>query len=237
MRKAILVNALLTTLVLTIPTFAQPATESTWVYMAGYINQYGNEGDVGWCGAFAKIDDWAEAYALWEKFQILAIPGNYTFRCARLVNASIIKLNYNGKDFYISGLWDVLNVTLVYHDPKNITKVIEILADDAHGELSVTGDWKDFTISIEDPHVDLITGIVIFHRVTSKEPIPIGDVRGPEVNVPDGEINIHDLVHVALAYGDTPGIGRYSFNTDFNFDFTIDIYDLTTIAASLGKEY
>lgn len=238
MKKAIWVSILLMTLALTIPTFAEPATESTWVFMAGNINWYGNEGLVGWCGAFAKIDEWAEVYALWEKFQILPIPGNYTFYYARLANASIIKLDYTGKDFYILGEWDVLKVILVYDAHGNITRVTELLADDARGELSVTGNWSAFTISIMDPDVKLITGRVVFHRITSKGPIPRGDVKGPEINsLPDGEIDVYDLVHVAKAQGDTPGMGRYNFDIDFNFDFTIDIYDLTTLAVNFGEEY
>jgi len=58
---------------------AQSAS-STWVFMAGEINSYGGLGFVGWCGAFAKIDEWAEVRALWQKFQILPISGNYTLR-------------------------------------------------------------------------------------------------------------------------------------------------------------
>ena len=40
-----------------------------------------------------------------------------------------------------------------------------------------------------------------------------------------------------IPYGSTPGLGRYKFNIDINLDFVIDIYDLTTLAASLGESY
>jgi len=215
---------------------AQSAS-STWVFMAGSINRYGSEGWVGWCGAWAEIDQWAEVLAFWQKFQVLPIPGNYTFNYARLANASIIKLDYLGKDFYILGKWDVLKITLVYGPGGNITKVIEILAADAPGELFVTGGWKDFTINIIAPGIQLITGTVFFYRIVSTRPIPKGDVRGPGIDVPDGKINLYDLVHVAKGYGSTPGKPEYKFDTDFNADFTIDIYDLTTLAASLGESY
>lgn len=237
MKKTFLIAFLLVTLTLTaIPTstFAQ-STDSTWVYMVGYIEQFGDKSVSGWVGAWAEIDQWAEVHAFWTWPQILPIPGNYAFYYARLVDASIIKLDYNEKDFYILGTWDVLKITLVYDMEGNITKVMEIVADDASGDLSVTGGWSAFTIVITG--VDLITGRVLFYRMVSDGPIPIGDVTGLVPDTPDGEINIRDLVHVAKAYGDTPGIGRYNFDIDFNFDFQIDIIDLTTLAASLGETY
>lgn len=213
------------------------SVDQTWVFMTGYINRYGNESVGGWCGAWAEIDRWAEVRAFWVKPQILPIPGNYTFHYARLVNASMVKLNYQARDFYILGLWDVLRITLVYDAGGNVTLVTEVVAVDAEGELYVTGGWRDLTIDIRG--VNLLTGTVLFYRITSIRPIPIGDVSGFPPKIPDGEINIYDLVHVAKAYGDTPGMlgSLYDFDIDFNIDFTIDIYDLTTVAASLGESY
>lgn len=235
MRKGILISALLTTLAMTpISTFAQ-LPEPTWVFMAGRVTYYGGEGVVGWCGAYAEIDEWAEVNALWAKFQILPIPGNYTFHYARLRNASIIKLDYEGKDFYILGAWNVLKVTLVYHDVENITIVVEVVVYDAQGELSVTGNWRDFTVDIDG--AELIIGEVYFYCITPVGRIPIGDVSSEDPGVPEGAVDIWDLVHAAKAYGDTPGIGRYDFSIDFNFDYKIDICDLTTIALSLGETY
>jgi len=242
MKKSWYVAVLLTALTLGMTPMlglAQTA-DPTWVFMAGSIDWYGTNGVVGWCGVFAKIDEWAEARTFWMQFQIQPIPGNYTFYFARLENASLVKLDYQGKDFYILGLWDVLKITFVYERGGGMTKVVEIIVDDAPGELYVTSDfsgvWKDLTINIIG--VDLLRGNVIFYRIITTGPIPKGDVRGLNPNLPDGKIDIMDLVHVARAYGETPKPGgRYDFNIDFNFDFTIDIYDLTTVAASLGKEY
>jgi hypothetical protein len=234
MKKSVFAIALLMTLaMLPFPAFAQQ--EGTYVFMVGNVRYYGNEGMPGWMGAFAKIDEWARVYAFWAKFQVLPIPGNYTFYEARLASASIIKLNYNGKDFYILGTWDVLKVTLMYHANGTITKIIEVIVADQRGELSVTGSWTLFSIDIVG--VPLITGLVTFYWISPGKEIPVGDVKGPLQDVPDGKINIFDLTHVAKGYGSTPGKPEYNFDIDFNFDYKVDIYDLTTIAANLGESY
>jgi hypothetical protein len=113
---------------------------------------------------------------------------------------------------------------------------MELLVDDGLGTLSVTNNWTDFTVNVQG--IELIRGSVVFYAESSIE-IPIGDVFG-EGQLPDGEINIWDLVHIAKAYGSTPGnqfVPNYDFSLDFNFDFIIDIYDLTTIAVNIGKSY
>lgn len=235
MKKAIILSILLISLVvISIPTFAQ-VVEPTWVFMAGRVKYYGTESVGGWCGAYAEIDEWAEVHAFWANPQICVIPGNYTFHYTRLSNASEVKLNYMGKDFYVLGTWNVLKITLVYDIAGNITTVVEVIANEARGELSVTDNWSDFTIDIDN--VDLILGEVYFHRITSLASIPVGDISSETPGVPDGTVDISDLVRVAKAYEDTPGIGRYDFSIDFNFDFKIDICDLTTIAANLGETY
>lgn len=213
------------------------AAGSTSVFVAADIKMVGSEGLTGFCGVWAQINQSAEVRALWQKFQIFAIPGNYTFYYARLANASVISQNYVGRDLYILGLWTVLKITLVYDSSGTITQVVEIITDNAGGELYITGGWTSLTINIRDPNVGLITGNVYFYRVVLAGAAPIGDVSGVQTNVPDGKIDIYDLVHVARAYGNTPGIGKYDFNIDLNVDFKIDIFDLTTVAANLGTSY
>ena len=239
MKKAILVSVLLITLVLMTPTFAQPAAE-TWVMMQGMVTSYGGlPVAYGWCGVYAEVGEWAEAHAFWipltlSPFQEPGMNFTYSFYAARLVNASLIELNYTETiDFYISGIWDVNKFTFEYADG-NFTMTMEVIVDDATGELSVTGNWTNFTIAIIG--IELISGTVFFHYVTSARPIPISDVTGPTGEI-DHCVDIFDLVHVAKAYGSTPGIMGFDFDIDFNFDFTIDICDLVTIAASLGEEY
>ena len=241
MKKAIFVNALLMTLMLTIPTRVQPATESTWVMMHGRVERYGTDFAWGHCGVMAEVGKWAEVCAAWvlSKPCITVI---FNFYAARLTNTTLVELNYSGADLYISGLWNVYNVTFIYEPhvpgtPENYTLTIELLVDHGEGTMVVTGNWAAFTIAIRG--TDEVVGTVKRWSIRPREPIPIGDVCGPAGDAEDGRINIWDLVHTAKAYGSTPGMPGmcYDFSMDFNFDFKIDIYDLTTVAANLGKEY
>lgn len=244
MKKAILVSIVLMTLMLMTPTFAQPAAE-TWIMMQGMISSYGGlPVAYGWCGAYAKVGEgqFAQVHAFWIPLDLMppleepSMNFTYTFYAARLVNASVVELNYTEViDFYISGIWDVNKFTFEYVDG-NFTMTMEVIVDDAAGDLSVTGNWTDFTIDITG--IDIIGGAVMFYYITSAEPIPIGDVTGPIGEI-DHCVDIFDLVHVAKAYGSMPGMPEvnFDFSIDFNFDFTVDIYDLTTIAVNIGESY
>ena len=213
------------------------ATESTWVHLGGSVNSYGGSEVVGRLLVYAKVGEWAKGFVLWSSLQpwdpplpltpLPDTPYTYSFCFAELVNTTMVELNYTGKDFYISGLWNVYNITYTYYfEPTTLYSwTIEPLAYDATGELYVTGNWTEFTIDITG--INPIGGIVIFYYIKSLEISP-GDFNS------DGIIDIFDLTHVAKAYGDTPGIGKYSLDTDLNGDLTIDIYDLTTLAANLG---
>jgi hypothetical protein len=49
----------------------------------------------------------------------------------------------------------------------------------------------------------------------------------------DNRLGIEELVHVAKAYGSMPAFGNYDFEMDFNFDYQIDVGDLSTIGANI----
>ncbi|MDH5770867.1 MAG: hypothetical protein OEZ25_06240 [Candidatus Bathyarchaeota archaeon] len=146
----------------------------------------------------------------------------------RLVNASMVELNYSGNDFYISGLWDVYNITWAYSDEDNFNMTVKPVVVNGTGEFNVTNGWKDFTLDITG--VELIGGKVFFLCYRSFV-VPPGDVNDDYI------VDIFDLVHIGKRYGTTPGIAEFDFDLDFNDDFEIDIYDLTTIGANLGEEY
>jgi hypothetical protein len=228
MRKTFLMAFLVTSLALTsFPTFAQ--TESTYVAMDGYVESYGEELAYGWLGALAEIDQWAEVDIFWSMENLsLELPANYSFYAATLVNTETVKLNYTGKDFYVSGRWDVWNVTFYYDETGNYSYTAELIVDDGPGELNVLNGWAVFTVNIIG--IQSIAGVVA-HSYVGSVKVPIGDLNWDHI------INIHDLFYIAKAYEDTPGMGRYAFNIDLNHDFKIDIIDLTTIAANLGKSY
>jgi parallel beta-helix repeat protein len=57
----------------------------------------------------------------------------------------------------------------------------------------------------------------------------VGDI------VPDGTVDIYDLVTVAKAYGSTPSDPNWNPNADINNDDIIDIFDLVTVAKHYGQ--
>jgi len=244
MKKTIVSIAFLLTLMLATPTVAptitQSATESTWVMMRGEVKFYGADDAFGWCAAFGEIGKWAQAFVVWIPWGGPSIPEIFRFYAARLVNTTAVELNHDGADLYIEGSWNVYNVTFIYEPglkPRNYTLKIELLVDHGNGNLSVTGTWQDFALNITGPpSIPLVSGKVVFYAIRSFE-IPIGDVSSQETGKPDGTTDIFDLVHAAKAYDSTPGMSNYDFTMDFNFDYKIDIYDLTTIAVNIGKRY
>jgi len=227
---------------LTVTIMPISAEGATWVMMHGYINSYGDLPAFGWCGVYAKIGEWAQAFAAWMPGTPTipeTSPETINFYAARLVNTTLVELNYSGADLYIEGLWNVYNVTFIYEPgvvPGNYTFKVELLVDHGEGNLRVTDNWKNFAITITG--IDEIKGTVIHYCVRQVEVIPMGDVSsssGP--GIPDYKVDIWDLVHAAKAYGSTPVMMNLDFSMDFNFDFKIDIYDLTTIAVNIGESY
>lgn len=146
----------------------------------------------------------------------------------RLVNAYIVELNYSGNDFYVSGLWDVYNITWTYSDKHCFNMTVRPVVVNGTGEFKVINRWKDFTLDIAG--VELVSGKVFFLCCKSFM-IPPGDVNNDYI------VDIFDLVHAAKRYRTTPGIAEFDSDLDFNDDFEIDVYDLTTIGANLGGEY
>jgi hypothetical protein len=219
---------------------------STFVMLWGRITSY-SVGSIlgttsGWCGVFATIGESAQALMAWSSGKP-TISVVYNFYVARLLNTTLVALNYGGADLYIQGYWSVHNVTFVYQPGGGISITDELLVDKGQGIFSVANSWKSFTAQISGvpPLVVMVSGTVIFYAIRSRE-IPMGDVSGPTTGVPDGKVNIYDLVHVARHYGATPGDPdlshpQYDFSLDFDFDYKIDIYDVTTIAVNIGKSY
>jgi len=223
--------------------------QQTWVQVFGLVEMFGSERAYGLLSAHAKMQtinatsaEWAHAHALWTTSPVTPLElgehcrsglENFTFSFyfARLVSASTVALNYSGYDFYIGGLWDAYNVTFVYYpneegefDGENFNFTMEPLAINATGELRVINNWSTFELSISG--VDLVSGSV-FRCFVGHVEIKMGDVTG------EGEVNIHDLVHVAHAYGCKPGFKGFNFDMDFNGDFEIDVGDLATVAANI----
>jgi len=223
-------------LTLVTPPFAQSSSPPVFVTMRGEVTSFGANGAFGFCSVFAEINVTAQALLAWT-FGGPTIPEIINFYAAELTNTTAVKLNFEQQDLYIQGLWNVYNVTLIFepgHTQGSYTLTKELLVNGGPGSLSVTGNWTDFTVNILS--INLVQGKVTFYGISGIH-IPPGDVWGPD-GKPDRKIDARDLYHVAKAYGSMPSqASLYAFGIDFNFDFTIDIYDVTTVAAGLGTTY
>ena len=231
-----------------IPRLAQADTEvdRTWARTRGIINQWGNTPVFGWIGADAyvaningTVHEWARAFAMWSDqprlLNCTPTPENFTFSfyLARLTNSTEIGINVTGYDLFIAGNWTVVKTTItitVYEngEPMNITRTLETVVADAYGEFKVPTvvqpAVQTFELSIAG--IDKVSGIVRMQMISHFE-IKLFDVDG------DGKVDIHELVKAAERYRAVPGLWNYDFNLDFNGDGSIDIGDLTTIAANI----
>ncbi len=217
--------------------------EQTWVRMRGLITQWGETPVFGFINAHARMvsvndtdREWAGVHAVWSDsprhINCTDPPTGdftYVFYFAGLVNSSVIELNYRDNDFYVSGLWNVYKVTIEFSIDEfgnliSYSKTLEAIVIKGEGDFRVFNEWSDFVLGITG--IDPLSGSRIRYAVGHME-IRICDINGDYV------VGLQDLVGVAKRYGSMPGLGNYSFEMDFNYDFTIDIYDLTTLAANI----
>jgi len=234
----------------TITKTTQPIIQYTLVRLIGPVTKYGNENVTGWISASAvitNVSQSAKVHVFWMPSPQLT-PGptppstnfTYSFYHAMLINASIVALNYTGYDFYVQGLWTVYNVTFTYSGQhfNDCRENVTVVRTNATGKLMVSG--PNFTVSIAG--FNDLTGPVwrldIWHVSIATWCLD-GDVSGPN-GVPDGKVDIYDLVAVARHIGETPGFGQGSCNLqqveqyDVNFDFQVNVYSLVTVAAEIG---
>ena len=256
------------TLQISVITITPPQFE--YIQLVGHVRNFGNASAFGWLSANAKIstnsttgqtENEANARAAWEPLSPTIMPlwnflpnatGNFTysFYAARLINTTLVALNYSGYDVYIAGLWTVLNVTFTYSGENwaNFTESETCVAQNVTGELMVNGNWSsggltawpcrtnagNFTLSLAG--FDDVTGSVVGFVLHARA-ILDGDVLG------HGTVDIYDLVYIARYIGCTPGSprlgGLQSFEgvekADLSGDFHVDIYDLVTAASQIGQ--
>ncbi len=160
----------------------------------------------------------------------------YIYNTARLVELNVTALDVDGNDLFLNGTWTVYEITStfnIYTDADgNITGFHRsqdgvVLASQAYGELIVTGTWESFTLDIDG--VDTLTGSILNQRIISRLCNPF------KINIDNGDILTNaDIAGIANAYGAMPGWGNYNQNMDYNFDYKIDICDLTTATANIN---
>jgi hypothetical protein len=161
----------------------------------------------------------------------------YTFYTARLINASLVSSTVTGYSFFLSGNWNVYNITssfTITTDSSgnvvgfNCNQNAVALAINAYGELTIPSSGSSFTLAITG--INNLTGLVVVQRITTKMFNPF--IIGP------GESTIvtpSDVASVASAYGSMPGYGNYDQRMDYNFNYRIDICDLATAAANVNQ--
>lgn len=224
---------------LTIEEIPPEQLEVTWVLMRGLITSYGGEQAFGKIMVHVRIGpmmkQWANVHGTFTQQEPLTASmseSNFSrsFYVFRLVNVS--EINYDGKGLYINGLWNVYNVTVTHYDNEfnlNIKSIVE----NETGDLNVAFNEKAFTLDIE--HMEQIDGVIVFYHLMFRRlferGIPLGDFNG------DWKVDIADIARVAKAYGAMLGRPAYDFNLDVNFDFSINIIDVATVAIEFGQEY
>jgi len=214
------------------------------VGMRGIMTQWGSDQVFGWIAAHAvKVNlngtyrEWARVHAMWSydkpRLNCTKPPTEnvtFSFYIAKLVNASMISLNYSGYDLYISGLWNVAKITttIIVEDGIviNVTRVFEPVLTNATGELRVMLDPLPPKFELAIDGIEMLSGFVWMWRIIYTE-IKICDLND------DGKVDLIDLVRVAKGFRAKPGLPHYHMDFDFDLNFIIDIGDLATLAANI----
>lgn len=222
---------------------ADTQIQTLGIRMRGIVTTWGTDPAFGWMNVNARLinnngtqKEWAGVQALWSldrpKLNCTQPPTeNITFviYTARLVNSSLISLNYSTYNLYISGTWNVDKITTSVFVDENghflyATKTLERLLTGAPGELRVIQNWMRFELAIEG--IPTLSGFVSMHRIAFVE-IKLCDLND------DGKVDLLDIIRVAKAWRAVPGTPRYNVDADFNFDCEINLADLTTLAANI----
>jgi len=227
-------------------------TQRSWVRINGIITQRGTTNVNGFLQTQARtaIFDTADtrklaaAGAIWTtntSRPISAVKAKenftYTFYAARLTNASVSSLTVGSNNFFINGTWNVYKITSNVNittnsdgDITNIHRESDTEVGKAYGELSITDNWGEFTLTLDG--YDTLSGSVTRTRTGSMQFNPFkitDDLTSTAGNV----VSKTDLVTVAKNYRAMPGWGNYDQRMDFNNNYKIDIADLTTVAANM----
>ncbi|MCW4019556.1 MAG: hypothetical protein NWF00_12930 [Candidatus Bathyarchaeota archaeon] len=190
------------------------------------------------------VREGASATALWTTNATRPISAlrdkenfTYTFYTARLINASVSSLNVTGYSYLVNGTWNVFEVTSTFtvttDESGDVTgfhrsQDAQALASNAYGELKVASGANNFTLAIDG--VDSLTGSVLGQRFQTKLFNPFKILNQDNANT----VTKTDVSTLISAYGSSPGWGQYDQRMDYNFNYKVDICDLTTAAANVN---
>ena len=176
--------------------------------------------------------------ALWNTTNEYRQDGNisYNFYAARLVKANFTAVDFQGNNFYLNGTWSVFQITItrIVTQTDGSTSIqsstnITPLETRVYGELNVTDNWSQFTLSITG--IDQLNGSLI--RSVERQAL---FNRFDIVNQGTATIVTRaDLTTVSNDYGAVPGSPNYDENMDFHGTYQIDICDIATIAANVQQ--
>jgi hypothetical protein len=227
--------------------------QTSFVRLNGIITQWGSTNVTGALEAQARtivinstdVRQGSSATGMWttntsRPFNGLRAGENftYTFYTARLVEPSVSALNVGESDFFMNGTWTVFQVSTNFTITTNANGTVTgfhrdqdavSLATKAYGELKVTGNWTSFSLAING--LDTLTGSVLAQRITTRMCNPFKVNYDTATTVTNA-----DVASVAKVYGSMPGWGNYDQRMDYNFDYKIDICDLTTAAANVDVQ-
>jgi len=227
--------------------------QKNWVNVDGFVLKWGTTNATGPISIHARIAvlnsndtrQLASASAMWSTDKMRPLLNavrtkenfTYTFHTARLINASVAKLNYENSNFFMNGTWNVNTVTtsviVITDSDGTITGIhrdTDIVPTRAYGELTITANWTKFTLAING--IEPLTGAVrrSIMRQMQFNPFKVTDDLTGSASE---SVSKTDLAAVVKCYGNMPGWGSYDQKMDFNFNYRIDITDIATVAANV----
>jgi hypothetical protein len=150
----------------------------------------------------------------------------------------VSSLNTDDYSFFLNGTWNVYQVTSSFNITTDASGAITsfnrnqnavVVVTNAYGELAVSSSGSNFTLSITG--VDSLTGSVHVSKISTKLCNPF------KILCDDSSTTVTkaDVATVVSSYGACPGWGHYDQSMDYNFNYKIDITDLTTAAANVNS--
>ena len=229
------------------------ATQQSFIRLDGFISKWGDTNVTGTTQVQSRtvvindtdIRQGSSATLIWttntsRPLSALRDTENFTynFYTARLVNASVSSLNETRYSYFLNGTWTVFNatstLTIITDSSGDITgfhrsQDATALVTNAYGEFMVASEGHNFTLTISGMD-DSLTGSVRVQRITTKMFNPF------RVNCDDSSSTVTktDVSTIVTAFGSSPGWGNYNQNMDYNFNYKIDICDLSTAAANIN---
>ncbi len=220
-------------------------TQASWVRINGNIQQWGTTDVRGQLQTQARTavrnqgaKEITTATAIWTTNTTRAIQAartkanfTYNFYVARLPNASVTTQTVASGSYFLSGTWNIANVTstvIVFTDENGTVTRVHRDQDatpmTAYGELSVNGN--EFTLTITG--LEQLSGSV-YRSITRSwfNPFKMTD---DSIN---SAVTRNDVKAIAGCYGNMPGWGNFDAGMDFNNNYRVDIADISTVAANM----